>query len=252
MAERVNDFAALADIHGNCDALRAVLADMDRLGIGAAVNLGDHFSGPLDAAGTAELLRKRDFLSIRGNHDRYLIEQAPDAMGPSDRVAFNQLGAADLDWLRGLPATRRYGPDIFLCHGTPASDSAYWLEKVRDDGFVGLADLSWIEAQAAAVDASLILCGHTHVKRSARLSDGRLIVNPGSVGCPGYVDDQPRDHVMQTGTPAACYAILHRAPLGWDVTFREVPYDTARMVALAEAQGRAEWARAIQSGWVDG
>ena len=46
-------FAVIADIHGNADALSAVLADIDRRGIGTVVNLGDHFSGPLAAAETA-------------------------------------------------------------------------------------------------------------------------------------------------------------------------------------------------------
>ena len=83
-------FAALADIHGNSFALEAVLQDMDSLGIKDAVNLGDFFSGPIDAAKTAALLLERDFVSVRGNHDRYLIEQDPAEMGPSDRVAFDQ------------------------------------------------------------------------------------------------------------------------------------------------------------------
>ena len=42
-------FAAIADIHGNADALDAVLADLAREGISDVVNLGDHLSGPLHA-----------------------------------------------------------------------------------------------------------------------------------------------------------------------------------------------------------
>ncbi|MBL8561144.1 MAG: metallophosphoesterase family protein, partial [Gemmobacter sp.] len=40
-------FAAIADIHGNADALAAVLADIDAQGITEIVNLGDLLSGPL-------------------------------------------------------------------------------------------------------------------------------------------------------------------------------------------------------------
>ena len=43
-------FAAIADVHGNCPALEAVLADIAGLGISEVVNLGDHVSGPLEAA----------------------------------------------------------------------------------------------------------------------------------------------------------------------------------------------------------
>ena len=53
-----------------------------------------------------------------------------------------------------------------------------------------------------------MLCGHSHIARAVRLSDGRLIVNPGSVGSPGYRDIHPFPHVMEAGTPDARYAIL--------------------------------------------
>jgi predicted phosphodiesterase len=45
-------FAAIADIHGNCSALEAVLADIDKQGIKDVLNLGDCFSGPLEAGFT--------------------------------------------------------------------------------------------------------------------------------------------------------------------------------------------------------
>ena len=63
-------FAAIADIHGNLDALEAVLADIAREGITDVVNLGDHVSGPMEAAKTADLLRAQDFVTIRGDQDR--------------------------------------------------------------------------------------------------------------------------------------------------------------------------------------
>ena len=63
-----------------------------RAGIIATIlNLGDHFSGPLAAAETARLLESREMISIRGNHDRWLIEQDRAHMGASDAAAFDQL-----------------------------------------------------------------------------------------------------------------------------------------------------------------
>jgi hypothetical protein len=56
-------FAAIADVHGNRFALEAVLADMAANGINEAVNLGDHVSGPLEAARTADVLMERGFPS---------------------------------------------------------------------------------------------------------------------------------------------------------------------------------------------
>jgi predicted phosphodiesterase len=90
-------FAVLADINGNALALEAVLRDMDKLDLSTAVNLGDFFSDPLEAGRTASLLMERGFSSIRGNHDRYLIEQDPSEMGLSDKAAFDQLDQIHLD-----------------------------------------------------------------------------------------------------------------------------------------------------------
>ncbi|MEM1288304.1 MAG: metallophosphoesterase family protein [Pseudomonadota bacterium] len=244
-------FAILADIHGNSAALRAVLSDMRDLGIKEAVNLGDHFSGPLDAAGTAEILMGLEMPSILGNHDRWLIEMAPEDMYASDRVAFDQLGEAELEWLRAQPGTLRYSEEVFLCHGAPASDTQYWLERVDENGAVRPATLAEIEREAEGIDASLILCGHTHMPRAVRLAEGRMIVNPGSIGCPGYDDDTPVFHIVQNGTPNASYAIADKTAHGWLITHRSVPYDTAPMVAMAEAHGRDEWARALATGWLE-
>ena len=62
----VMKLAAIADIHGNCTALQAVLADIAALGIAEVVNLGDHLSGPLEPGRTADLLIARGAPSIRG------------------------------------------------------------------------------------------------------------------------------------------------------------------------------------------
>ncbi|MDQ1080366.1 metallophosphoesterase [Pseudoroseomonas cervicalis] len=246
-----NRLAVIADVHGNADALAAVLADIDALGIATILNLGDHVSGPLAAAESAALLMARPgMLCLRGNHDRWVAELAPEAMGSSDRAAHEQLSPAQRDWLRGLPATARLGEEVFLCHGTPQSDLTYWMEEVQPDGRTGRRRLAGIEAEAAGLDLPLLLCAHSHTPRALRLSGGRLLVNPGSVGCPGYVDDDP-PHVMQSGLPDACYAVLERGQGGWRASFRHIPYDTARMVGLARAAGRAEWAAALETGWID-
>ena len=84
-----------------------------------------------------------------------------------------------------------------------------------------------------------------------RLRDGRLVVNPGSVGCPGYDGRKPVYHTVQTGTPDACYATLEGSPSGWRVTFRYVPYDHMAMADLARAQGMPVWASALATGWVE-
>lgn len=243
-------FAAIADIHGNHLALAAVLADIERQGITDIVNLGDCFSGPLQAGLTADLLLPLGAVTVRGNHDRYLIESPPEAMHFWEQAAFHQLSAAHVAWLEELPFSTVYRGDVYLCHATPKNDNVYWLEAVSPEGLVHLRPLEEIEAFAAGVDQSLILCGHSHIPRSVRLGDGRLIVNPGSVGCPGYDDDLPFYHKVETGTPSAAYAILEKGEQGWQVSFRQVPYDHAAMAQLARANGRPEWASALATGWL--
>ena len=242
-------FAVLADIHGNALALEAVLRDMDKLDLSTAVNLGDFFSGPLEAGRTASLLMERGFPSIRGNHDRYLIEQDPSEMGPSDKAAFDQLDQIHLDWIAGLPKTLSVFKDVFLCHGTPASDSTYWLEHVEENGAVRSATLEEITTEAEGVEASLILCARTHIPRCVRLPDGRTIVNPGSVGCPAYDDDQPVYHHMQTGTPNASYAVIEGQDRAWTIGFRSVPYFADKASKLAVSNGRPDWAQSLATGW---
>jgi predicted phosphodiesterase len=244
-------FAAIADIHGNSDALAAVLADIDHLGVMRIVNLGDHVSGPMAARETMDMLMSCDMISISGNHDRWVVAKPLPEMGRSDRAARSQLDDRHVDWLRALPATRTLADGaIFLCHGTPSSDTSYWTETVGADGAVSLRAADEIEAEAHEVSSSLILCAHTHMPRILRLSGGRLLVNPGSVGCPAYEDDEPVPHVVETGNPNASYAILEKGRLGWQVTVRSIPYDTSRMAGLAEAAGRLEWARAVGTGRV--
>jgi diadenosine tetraphosphatase ApaH/serine/threonine PP2A family protein phosphatase len=243
-------FAAMADVHGNHLALEAVLADIRALGIDEIINLGDMASGPLDARRTMDALMALDAIHVLGNHDRYLLDRPPERMGSWDRPAYAQLDAGHLDWLRAVPPTRLFRDRVFLCHATPDSDEVYWLETVLPDGTVRMASLETIEQAAKGITQSLMLCGHSHTARAVRLGDGRLIVNPGSVGSPGYRDTHPYPHVMEAGTPDARYAILEFTGGSWRVTFRHVPYDHAAMAALARRNGNREFASALATGWV--
>jgi diadenosine tetraphosphatase ApaH/serine/threonine PP2A family protein phosphatase len=243
-------FAAIADVHGNVLALQAVIADIRAQGIEEIVNLGDMASGPLDARRTMDALMALDAVHVLGNHDRYLIDRPPEKMGSWDRPAHAQLEASHLDWLRAVPPTRVYRDRVFLCHATPANDELYWLETVSPDGTLRMASREAIEQAAEGVTQRLILCAHSHLARAVRLSDGRLIVNPGSVGSPGYRDIHPYPHVVEAGTPDARYAVLELSDENWRVTFRHVPYDHEAMAALARRNGQPELASALATGWI--
>jgi diadenosine tetraphosphatase ApaH/serine/threonine PP2A family protein phosphatase len=243
-------FAAIADVHGNHLALQAVLADIRAAGIADIVNLGDMASGPLDAGRTMDMLMALDATHVRGNHDRWLIDRPVEKMGSWERPAYAQLDARHLDWLRTIPPTCVFRDQVFLCHATPADDNVYWLETVTADGAVTLSAPEVIAKAAEGISQSLILCGHTHIARAVRLGDGRLVVNPGSVGGPGFSYHVPFPHVIEAGTPDARYAILELISGRWSVTFRHVPYDHHAMAALARQNGDAEFARALATGRV--
>lgn len=243
-------FAVIADIHSNSDALRAVLKDISNQGVESLVNLGDHLSGPMAARETGDLLLGNDMHSISGNHDRWLIENKREDMISIDGAAFDQLDEHHLNWLWGLPATKWLSDEVFACHGTPGSDTTYWMEKVSQEGEIILRPREEVVAEASGVNASLFLCGHTHLPRRMDLPDGRIILNPGSVGCPGHIDDNPVHHVVQTGTSAACYALVEKTSSGWATAFRHVPYDPSRMIALAREADHPHWEARLATGWV--
>lgn len=246
-------FAAIADIHGNHAALKAVLNDIAALGIRDVVNLGDCFSGPLEADQTGDLLLLLDLTgerTVRGNHDRYLIEKPADQLEASDAHAHRQMSTRHFDWLRKLPMNMVWQDEIFLCHATPKDDNRYWLEMVTPQGHVTLRPQGEIETLAEGVDQSLILCGHSHIPRMVSLADGRLIVNPGSVGQPAYDDDLPFYHKVETGHAMASYAVIEKTESGWAPSFRNVAYDHMAMSRLAAENGQPEWASALATGRV--
>ncbi|WP_028225330.1 metallophosphoesterase family protein [Paraburkholderia ferrariae] len=239
--------AALSDIHGNLAALNAVFDDIRQQGADVVVNLGDILSGPLHASETADRLIPLALPTIQGNHERQLLDTDPARMGASDRFAHAALRDEHLAWLRALPATLRLDDDVLLVHGTPQDDLTYFLDTVTSSG-CRTATHDEVRRRAGDTDAALILCGHTHLQRSMKLADGRLVVNPGSVGLQAYEDERPFPHRMEMGSPHARYATVTRTALGWDVEFRSVAYDWHTAADLAAANGRPDWAVALRTG----
>jgi predicted phosphodiesterase len=211
------------------------------------VNLGDHLSGPLQAAETADLLMSEKWLHIRGNHDRQLLDRPFDNMGTSDRAAATQLANRHREWLADLPPAMEIEPGIHLCHGSPADDLEYLLEDVRLDS-VGLASAATVRKRLGDVRAKLILCGHTHIPRIVR-AGGVQIVNPGSIGLQAYDDVHPWKHYVETGSPHARYSLLDRTGNGWTVRSIALEYDWIAASEEARANGRADWAYALATGY---
>lgn len=172
--------AVISDVHGNLRALEAAHARIRESSPDIIVNLGDCVSGPLWPEETAQYLVAENWPSVRGNHDRVLVE--PPVSGLEDVDAFTRqcLSQASLAWLSTLPITLPLAPEILLCHGSPSDDEAFLLEEDGVDHFYPSRE-NQIRRKLGNTDASLILCGHTHTPRLVHLSDSRLILNPGTV-----------------------------------------------------------------------
>lgn len=213
------------------------------------VNLGDICSGALWPKETADRLMALGLPTIRGNHERQVLEGQIDRMSLSDRHAAATLRNDQLAWLASLPATLQMSDDVVLVHGTPDSDLVYFLDTVTEHG-LRPATIDEVTERAGQCKAAVILCGHTHVPRAVRLEDGRLIVNPGSVGLPAYDDLHPYPHVIENETPHARYATISDEKGAWEVSFHLIAYDWERAAIDAEANNRKDWARALRTGRV--
>ena len=230
--------AIISDVHGNRLALEAVLDDIARQGVDATFNLGDLVSGPLEPNWTADILMDLDLPTVRGNHERALIEKPPEKLSSVDRFAQEQMEVRHRIWINDMPATMSLLVDVFLCHGTPTSDEDPWLDSWWDGRTVTTPDEATVAAKAEGFDFPVLLCGHTHVPRAVRLRDGRLIVNPGSVGLQ-----------MNLGSPDARYATIERRDGKYYPSFHAVPYDHFGAARQAEANGFPQWCEVLVTGW---
>ncbi len=241
--------AFVSDIHGNLPALQAVAADIARRRVDRVINLGDSLSGPLQPEETARFLMEQDWLHLGGNHERQLLDRPVVHMSASDAHARERLSEGSLAWIRQQRCVHRLADDVFLCHGSPRSDLEYFLETVTPQG-IRLATAEEIAERRGDTPARLIACGHSHVPRALRAPDGCLLINPGSVGLPGYDDDHPYPHWVDNGSPDARYAIAERGDEGdWSAELLAVSYDFRSMAELAHRHGREDWAVPLATGY---
>lgn len=241
--------AVVSDLHGNIDALEAVVADLAEAAPDLVVNLGDCLSGPLDAAACCDRLIDLAWPTVRGNHDRQLLDRPIERMGLSDAATRACLAPRHLAWLATLPEMLTPLPGVLAFHGTPGDDLAYVAEEVTSTG-IRLRSPAEAAAVLGPTDAFLLLGGHTHVPRAVELADGRLYLNPGSIGLPAYDDDRPFQHVMETGSHHARYAVIDLDRPRPRIAFRLVSYDPSRAIARARSGHRLDWAEALETGFV--
>lgn len=242
-------WAVVSDIHGNLPALQAVIADAQALGVDGWLNLGDIVSGPLWPQETAELLMSLNWPTMAGNHERQVLTLPLERMGPTDRYTASVLQEPARTWLAGLPTQLQPAPGLLCVHGTPSSDLHYLLETVTAPRGLRAALPQEVVQRLGPVDATLVLCGHSHVPRDVTVGAVR-IANPGSVGLQAYDDEHPYPHEVEVGSPHARYAIVQTGGDGWSVTQRTVAYDWEAAARQADTLGRGDWADALRTGRV--
>jgi len=219
--------AVLSDIHGNLDAFREVLRDMDRFRVDQVICLGDTIGYGPQPEETIRLIRERAIPAVMGNHEMAVVKPQlqgwfnPDAQESIQKTQ-TLLSAETLLYIRGLPSSRIIEQFRFV-HGSPPNSPFIYLFQLSESRLMEIFRKSaeWI-----------IFVGHTHnlklvsfdgqsvVQKPLRQgitplsAQSRHIVNAGSVG-------QPRDE----GSNAAKYVIVDTLALSLEVRF--VPYDIA-------------------------
>jgi putative phosphoesterase len=219
--------AVVSDVHGNMDALRAVMAHARGQGAGGFINLGDMVgSGPYPEE-VVTTIRGEHFLSVVGNFDLKVLEytraskrpRATSVKGAVMAATARDLSEDSLRFISSLPPEIRLemlGRRMLMVHASPGDPDEHLGPDTPDER---LAELGRI------ADADIVLVGHSHREFMRRVND-TLFVNPGSVGRP--VDHDPR----------ASYAILDTAD--FSVTLHRVEYDVEATARALREKGLPE------------
>lgn len=239
-------FAILSDIHGNSFALEAILEDLEKRKVDQVFNLGDILYGPIAPAKTYTLLQNVETISISGNQDRIILEQA-EGKNNSETMNFvlDELNGEALEYLRSLPYNFHHDNAIYLCHGSPKRDDEYLVERLQE-GFVDIKANIEIEDALRDISESIVVCGHSH-KFHLIKTGTKTVINPGSVGLQAYDDDSPIYHKMENYHTNTRYCVLNIEE-DISVDFISLPYDFESAAKLAEKNSRPDWARWLRTG----
>jgi putative phosphoesterase len=238
--------AIISDIHGNLEALRTVIPHLRRQSADIIVNLGDSVTAPLWPRETFDELQSLHAVSIRGNHDRWLGDGERRQSSSMIDFAATELGDDVVEALVALPTTAIPAENVLAVHGTPASDTDYLLEDSVDDRLCPVTTATLAE-RLGDTSAELVLCGHSHLQSTAFASGSRLVVNPGSVGCPRYAGNAD-PLANEAGSPHARYAVATKGRHGWSVDLFVLSYDWRPVLQRASSLGRDDWAAAFLKG----
>lgn len=240
--------AVMSCIHGNYEALDAVLRDIDRHKADKIYCLGDLVGyGPFPNA-VVEQVRSLDIPTVQGCWDEDVVEglNACECSYPSliaERRGYlahewtnREVHPETREYLAQLPLTLKEHNLCFV-HGSPHSNHEYLLPEMN--AFAALE-------RVLATETDVLFCGHTHIPYARTLDSETLqvkvkqpsteevreltfnaplkqIINVGSVGEPRH------------GRPNATYVIYNTDTQS--VTLREVEYDYQKTCAAIIEKG---------------
>lgn len=216
-------YAVISDIHGNVEALHAVLGDIDRRNVDGIVCLGDVVGYYPDPEMCVSIVRERAAHCIAGNHDYA-------AIGRIDTRNFTYYAFIAMEWtkenisvqsadfLRELPLSLELG-GVFFTHSSPVKPEEWsYIFPDSDDAifeafgglhhkvnFIGHTHWPSIMIQD---NEKIVLHNEHSIKINGNYS---YLINVGSVG-------QPRD-----SDPRSCYGIYDSG--NGEYTEVRVPYD---------------------------
>ena len=189
--------AVLSDIHGNMEALSAVMEDIEKLGITRLLILGDLALMGAEPNETVDFVKSLsanyDVDIIQGNTDLFIVSDelpiVPDFAKNSIIYAKKVLSEENKSYLKLLPPEKSIkigNTSILMVHGSP---------RRNDENILPMKSAEEIKPMIAETSEALILCGHTHLPAGYQI-ENQTVVNVGSVGRPF------------TGNQKACYVIL--------------------------------------------
>lgn len=212
--------AIISDIHGNMQALEAVLEDIKKENCEKIFCLGDLAMAGPEPVKAIELIKslydEGNFELIQGNTDEMIGDY--NTFGPVVKAKFPIMAAAlenDVkiipenlrDFLKKLPKEKKLeieGVKILLVHGSPRKND----ENISPD-----LPIEKIEEIVAGTDADVIFCGHTHIPCGYQTRNKQTIVNDGSVGRPF------------TPNPQACYVVAEFTNGSFNISHKFIDYD---------------------------
>jgi predicted phosphodiesterase len=178
--------AALYDIHANLPALEAVLQDIGQTKIDVLIVGGDVLPGPMPRETIRCLLNLEVPVQfIYGNGEVAVLEvmaggepAIPAQYLPIISWTAKQLQPEDQKFLAGWPKTVSVQVsglgDVLFCHATPRNENEIFTRLTAEDRLSPIF---------AGVNASVVVCGHTHMQFD-RVVGGIRVLNAGSVGMP--------------------------------------------------------------------